>query len=63
MADVPAPPTGPRSPMAGGFLIMMGALGGALIGFAFGQTTPGLLIGIGGGAAASLLIWLLDRRR
>lgn len=58
-----AEPTPSRSPIAGGALIALGALGGAVIGFIAGQPTPGLLIGLGTGASLSLLIWLGDRRR
>lgn len=53
----------PSSPAAGGALIALGALGGAGVGFAVGQATPGFLIGIGLGIAASLLIWLRGRAR
>lgn len=53
----------PSSPAAGGALIALGALGGAAIGFATGEATPGFLIGIALGIAASLLIWLRGRTR
>ena len=53
----------PPPPAAGGFLIMLGALGGAAIGFTRGEATPGFLIGIALGTAAAVAIWLLDRRR
>ncbi|MBJ6121927.1 hypothetical protein [Sphingomonas mollis] len=53
-----------RSPpaAAGGVLIAIGPLVGVAIGFAFGQATPGFLIGLAAGGAAALLIWLRDRR-
>ena len=51
-----------RFPAAGGALIALGAMGGAAIGFAMGEATPGFLIGIGSGIAAAILIWLRDRR-
>ena len=54
------PPT--RNPVAGGALIAIGAMGGAVIGLSRGQVTAGFLIGIGAGAAIALAIWLLDRR-
>ena len=50
-------------PAAGGFLIMLGALGGAAVGFAIGQATPGFLIGIALGICAAVAVWLIDRRR
>ncbi|QQV78565.1 hypothetical protein H5J25_08085 [Sphingomonas aliaeris] len=48
---------------AGGFLIAVGALLGACIGFLIGQATPGFLIGSGTGIALAVVIWLRDRRR
>ena len=51
------------SPSAGGALIALGAIAGAAIGFLVGQATPGFLIGIGLGVAASLLIWWRGSRR
>jgi hypothetical protein len=50
-------------PAAGGVLIALGAMGGAAIGFAIGQATPGFLIGTATGIALALAIWLRDRRR
>lgn len=47
---------------AGGFLVAMGMLIGAGIGFAIGQATPGFLIGTAVGAVAAVLVWLKDRR-
>lgn len=55
------PPT--RTPMAGGALIALGAIGGAAVGFLVGEATPGFLLGAGGGVVLSLLIWVFDRRR
>ena len=51
-----------RPTAAGGFLIALGILGGAGVGFAIGQATPGLLIGTAIGVAAALLVWIRDRR-
>ncbi len=51
-----------RPTAAGGFLIALGILGGAGVGFAIGQATPGLLIGTAIGVAAALLVWTRDRR-
>ena len=53
----------PRSPAAGGALIALGAMGGAAIGFVFGEATPGFLIGIATGVVLALAIWGLDRQR
>lgn len=49
-------------PVAGGALIALFALGGAAIGFLFGEATPGVLIGIATGVALALLIWWRGRR-
>lgn len=56
MAD-PAPPRA-----AGGALIALGAVGGAVTGLFLGETTLGFLIGLAVGLLAALLIWLRDRR-
>lgn len=53
----------PSPPAAGGALIALGALGGAGVGFLLGEATPGFLIGIALGIAASLLIWMGGRGR
>ncbi|RZM33611.1 MAG: hypothetical protein EOP67_21455 [Sphingomonas sp.] len=60
---MPAPQP-PRSPLAGGFLIALGAMLGAAIGLltALGPTR-GFLAGLSAGVAMSLAIWLLDRKR
>ena len=51
----------PSPPAAGGAFIALGALGGAAIGFLFGEATPGLLIGLATGIALSVAIWLRGR--
>ncbi len=56
-----SPPPRPRNTPAGGALIAIGALTGTAIGFFFGEVTPGFLIGLGTGIAASLLIWARNR--
>ncbi|MEN2789227.1 hypothetical protein ABC974_06290 [Sphingomonas oligophenolica] len=53
----------PRTPLAGGAPIAIGAMGGAVIGASQGQVTAGFLIGFAAGAAIAILIWLVDRRR
>ena len=52
-----------RNPSAGGFLIAAGVMGGAVIGFLFGQATIGLLIGAVVSIGASLAIWARERGR
>ena len=47
---------------AGGFLVALGMLGGAGVGFAIGQATPGFLVGTGVGVLAAVLVWWKDRR-
>lgn len=56
MAD-PAPPRA-----AGGALIALGVVGGAVAGLVLGETTLGFLIGLAVGVLAALLIWWRDRR-
>ena len=55
------PPT--RTPLAGGALIAIGAMGGTVVGASQGQVTAGFLIGLAAGAAIAILIWLVDRAR
>ncbi len=47
---------------AGGFLVALGMLAGAGVGFAIGEATPGFLIGTGVGVVAAVLVWVRDRR-
>lgn len=61
MVDPAAP--SPRRSSAGGALIALGAIGGAGIGFATGEATPGFLVGTALGIAASLAVWWQGRRR
>jgi hypothetical protein len=56
MADRPAP-------QAGGILLALFILAGALIGSIKGQPTIGVLVGTGLGITAALALWLADRRR
>ena len=48
---------------AGGALVALGAIAGAVIGFPFQEATRGFLAGLALGAVAALLIWRRDRRR
>jgi len=52
-----------NAPMAGGFLLCLSLLAGAVAGSVLGQPSIGFLIGAGVGLALVILIWLLDRRR
>ena len=47
----------PNSPASGGFPIALGIMGGAGIGFVFGEATIGLLVGLGLGIAVAVVIW------
>jgi hypothetical protein len=49
------------SPPAGGFLIAMGAIVGAIIGLIEDQPSLGLLIGLAVGGLAALGIWWRSR--
>ena len=55
------PPMASPSPSAGGMPIAVGAMGGAAVGFVFGEATPGFLVGIALGIAVALLIWWRGR--
>jgi hypothetical protein len=50
-------------PAAGGLLIAAGAMGGAAIGFLYGQATPGFLVGLAVGVVAAIIVWQVDSRR
>ena len=52
--------TQPRT--AGGALVALGAIAGAVIGFPFEQSTVGFLIGLVLGILVAVLIWWRDRR-
>jgi hypothetical protein len=52
-----------RSPVAGGALIALGAIGGAVVGFILYQPTEGFLVGTAAGIGMAVAIWLIDRRR
>ena len=54
----------PRRPaMAGGFLLALSIMAGAVIGGLMGQPSIGLLAGTGVGLILLALIWWIDRRR
>ncbi|WP_267387810.1 hypothetical protein [Sphingomonas sp. GC_Shp_3] len=52
-----------NNPAAGGVLIAIGAVGGALVGLFLGEPTKGFLLGIGAGIGMAIAIWVIDRRR
>ena len=52
----------PRTPLAGGALIALGALGGTLMGQLLYAPIQGLLVGTAIGVAISVAMWLLDVR-
>jgi hypothetical protein len=52
-----------NAPLAGGFLLCLCLLAGALAGVFLGQPSIGFLVGAGTGLALVILIWLWDRRR
>ena len=52
-----------KAPAAGGILIALGSIIGAVVGLYAGEPTKGLLIGFGAGAGMAIAIWLLDLRQ
>ena len=52
-----------RAPLAGGFLLSMSILVGAVVGAVKGEASFGFVIGAGVGIALALLVWLIDRMR
>lgn len=56
------PRRSPRTPLAGGMPIALGAILGALSGGLYRQPTIGFLVGLGIGVAVALAVWLIDRR-
>ncbi len=58
----PSLPPGRPPTSAGGCLIALGGIIGPVIGLFFGQTTLGLVIGLGAGALGAVLWAVFDRR-
>jgi hypothetical membrane protein len=52
-----------KATRAGGVLLALSLLAGALIGIFAGQPSIGFLAGAGIGLFLLILVWLLDRRR
>jgi hypothetical protein len=51
------------APRSAGCLLALAVIGGAVIGALTGEPSLGIVIGLGVGAAATVLLWLIDRRR
>ncbi|HWJ60245.1 MAG TPA: hypothetical protein VNR68_11540 [Sphingomicrobium sp.] len=51
------------TPLAGGCFLTATILAGFFGGLAIGNPMKGVLIGTAAGAAAAVLLWLIDRRR
>jgi hypothetical protein len=49
------------SPPAGGAFIALGTIVGAMVGLIYDQPSLGLLIGLGAGTGAALIIWWRGR--
>ena len=58
----PDKPPRRRGGMAGGSLLALSMVAGAVIGIVYRQPSIGFLIGLGVGAVLMLLVWLFDRR-
>jgi hypothetical protein len=52
-----------NAPLAGGFILCISLLAGAVIGVFKGQASIGFLIGAGIGVTLAILIWLVDSFR
>lgn len=52
-----------KTPRAGGALIAIAILAGAVVGIAWRQPVLGLVAGLVAGIALALLVWLMDKRR
>jgi len=48
---------------AGGIILALAIMAGAIIGVAIHQPSAGLVIGIAVGALLALVLWLLNRRK
>lgn len=52
-----------KSPVGGGFAVMVCTVAGAIGGLRLGQGSAGLLIGLVTGLAIAALVWAIDSRR
>ncbi len=55
--------TSDKTPRAGGALIAIAILVGAVVGIAWRQPSLGVVAGLAAGIALALLVWLVDKRR
>lgn len=53
----------PQASRAGGFIIAVTVIAGAIIGIRYGQPSIGLLVGAAVGTGVSIALYLWDRRR
>jgi zinc transporter ZupT len=53
----------PHTPAAGGALVAVSAIVGAVVGYLWNQPSLGFLLGLGVGAALATAVWLGDRER
>jgi hypothetical protein len=53
--------SGGRTTQAGGFVLALSILVGAIAGAVMHQSSIGFLVGLGVGVVLALLIWVLDR--
>lgn len=58
----PNPPQS-TAPAAGGCLLALGVVGGAVAGIMLRQTSLGIILGVAAGAIAATIVFLIDRRR
>ena len=58
-------PNPPRSnaPAAGGCMLALGLIGGAIAGAMLGQPSKGFIVGGIAGVAVAVMLFLIDRRR
>ena len=59
--DTPMP--NKRTPMAGGFAVMICTVAGALWGISHGWGSAGMVYGLGAGLAIAAVVWVVDRAR
>lgn len=58
----PTPQRPPKATTAGGALIAVSAIVGAVVGYLWDQPSLGFVLGLGVGAALAVAVWLGDRR-
>lgn len=64
MPPLPDQPPASRPPVqGGGCLIAAGLIIGPIIGLTFGETSLGMVIGLGVGVVGAVLLFVWDRRR